>query len=193
MVVLIVVGVVWLFVRGVAAWRMTTHVSGAECPTERHQDAAGPQDARVATVGIAPADLARNLVVVCSELVLPALTAATLAVEEMSKDVRGGAMGRRRLFGGVVRGGGARGLAGGPRSEGAAPMRVSFLDALPRPDAGPPCLGGRDDDAYLRGWDDAVDWVGHDHDAQAPTWGGVAYMTGWNDAVQGIDQARKVA
>lgn len=81
-------------------------------------------------------------------------------------------------------------LDGDPELDWATALRRTLYDTVPRPDGGPACLGGREDDAYLRGWDDAVDWVGQGHDAEAPTWGGVAYMTGWNDAVRAISGAR---
>jgi hypothetical protein len=80
-----------------------------------------------------------------------------------------------------------------PRSEWLAALRETIIASVPRPESGPACLGGRDDDAYLRGWDDAVDWVSQGRDAQPPTWGGVAYMTGWNDAVRHIGLARRQA
>jgi hypothetical protein len=66
----------------------------------------------------------------------------------------------------------------------------TVLDAVPRPVKGPPCLGGRGDAGYLRGWDDAVDWLGQGNRAQPPIWGDVAYMTGWNDASRAIAKAR---
>ena len=75
----------------------------------------------------------------------------------------------------------------------------TILDLVPRPVGGPSYLGGRDDDAYLRGWDDAVDWIGQGNGEDAPAWGGVAYMTGWKDAVKALtaaglgEQARPVA
>ncbi len=60
----------------------------------------------------------------------------------------------------------------------------TILDLVPRPVGGPSYLGGRDDDAYLRGWDDGVDWIKQGNQEDAPAWGGVAYMTGWKDAVK---------
>ena len=76
---------------------------------------------------------------------------------------------------------------------GAASFQTAVIDRVSRPDEGPGCFGGRDDTAYLRGWDDAVDWVSKANDAQSPTWGDVAYMTGWSDAVQAIGRARACA
>jgi hypothetical protein len=67
----------------------------------------------------------------------------------------------------------------------------TILDLVPRPAGGPSYLGGRDDAAYLRGWDDAVDWIGQGHGEDAPAWGGVAYMTGWKDAVKALAAARR--
>jgi hypothetical protein len=61
--------------------------------------------------------------------------------------------------------------------------------SVSRPVKGPSCLGGRGDAGYLRGWDDAVDWIGQGNQAQPPTWGDVAYMTGWNDASRAMAKA----
>ena len=78
-------------------------------------------------------------------------------------------------------------------------VESTILDLVPRPAGGPSYLGGRDDAAYLRGWDDAVDWIGQGNGEDAPAWGGVAYMTGWKDGVKACkaaglgEQARPVA
>jgi hypothetical protein len=68
--------------------------------------------------------------------------------------------------------------------EAGRPADGTILDLVPRPVGGPSYLGGRDDDAYLRGWDDGVDWIEQGNQEDAPAWGGVAYMTGWKDAVK---------
>jgi hypothetical protein len=71
-----------------------------------------------------------------------------------------------------------------------ATFRETVIDVLRRPDRGPACLGGRDDAAYLSGWQDAVDWIGRGQDAKAPTWGDLAYMTGWYDGVRDVAAQR---
>jgi hypothetical protein len=76
---------------------------------------------------------------------------------------------------------------------GRAALDRTIIDSVARPTGGPACLGGREDGAYLRGWDDAVDWIGQGNHDGAPTWGGVAYMTGWNDAVRAVAKARREA
>lgn len=82
---------------------------------------------------------------------------------------------------------------GEPAPEWVSAFRQRILDTVPRPQVGPVCFGGRDDTAYLRGWDDAVDWISQGHDAKAPSWSDVAHMTGWNDAVHEISQVRRSA
>lgn len=83
--------------------------------------------------------------------------------------------------------------------EARRPTDGTVLDLVPRPVGGPSYFGGRDDDAYLRGWDDGVDWISKGNQEDAPAWGGVAYMTGWKDAVKACaaagagDQARPIA
>jgi hypothetical protein len=69
-------------------------------------------------------------------------------------------------------------------------FRETVIDVLRRPDGGPTCFGGRDDAAYLSGWEDAVDWIGRGQDAKAPTWGDLAYMTGWYDGVRDVAAQR---
>ena len=66
-----------------------------------------------------------------------------------------------------------------------------ILDHLPRPVTGPACLGGRDDAAYLRGWDAGVDWIRQGNPERAASWCTVAYMTGWNDSLRTISRARR--
>lgn len=75
-------------------------------------------------------------------------------------------------------------------AEQAAPPRSTILDTVPRPLTGPAYLGGRDDAAYLRGWDDGVDWIAEGNPVRAPSWSSAAYMTGWNDAVRAMAKAR---
>lgn len=66
-----------------------------------------------------------------------------------------------------------------------------ILDHLPRPVTGPAYLGGRDDAAYLRGWDAGVDWIAQGNPERAASWCTVAYMTGWNDSLRAISTARR--
>jgi hypothetical protein len=75
-------------------------------------------------------------------------------------------------------------------AEPAAPSRSTILDTVPRPLTGPAYLGGRDDAAYLRGWDDGVDWIAEGNPMRGPSWSSAAYMTGWNDAVRALAKAR---
>ncbi len=75
--------------------------------------------------------------------------------------------------------------------EGASSFRETVVAAVARPSAGPSFFGGRDDAAYLSGWDAAVDWVGKGQDATPPTWGDVAYMTGWYDGMRDVSRARR--
>jgi hypothetical protein len=118
-----------------------------------------------------------------------AITAAVW--REVIKAVRELAARRRMPSIGVVRDNGPQALAGEPAGAWIAALHETILDRVSRPKAGPACLGGRADTAYLRGWDDAVDWIAQGHDAEAPTWGDVAYMTGWNDAVREVARARR--
>ncbi len=76
--------------------------------------------------------------------------------------------------------------------EPADPLTL-LLAALPRPASGPAYLGGRDDDAYLRGWDDGVDWVREGNPERAPSWSSAAYMTGWNDSLRATNRMRCAA
>jgi hypothetical protein len=78
-------------------------------------------------------------------------------------------------------------------AEWRAIFRASVLEAVARPQGGPSYFGGRDDAAYLSGWDDAVDWVGQGQDARAPIWGDAAYMTGWYAGVRDVATARRRA
>jgi len=182
--ILIVIAVVWLAVRLVALVRMVASAPDDEFRWQDCQDApaAGsgttrsvPQDARPDLQDSTPtADLGvavwRVLVEVARELAARRLTLA----ETLRED-------------------GSPAPTGDPRREWLAALRETIADSVPRPDGGPACLGGREDDAYLRGWDDAVDWISQGRDAASPTWGGVAYMTGWNDAVRDVGRARRFA
>jgi SPFH domain / Band 7 family len=118
---------------------------------------------------------------------LPFLSAAAIG-RGATKAVRDLAAGRRMSF---IKGGRDNGshMADGAltREQGAA--RKTILDTVPRPVAGPACLGGRGDAGYLRGWDDAVDWLAQGNEAHPPAWGDVPYMTGWNDASRAIAKA----
>ncbi len=76
-------------------------------------------------------------------------------------------------------------------AEWRAAFRASVLEAVARPTGGPSYFGGRDDAAYLSGWDAAVDWVGQGQDARAPIWGDAAYMTGWYAGVRDVATARR--
>jgi hypothetical protein len=74
--------------------------------------------------------------------------------------------------------------------EEAGSRETSVLDSVLRPVRGPAYLGGRDDDVYLRGWDDAFDGARRGNRTNLPCWGSAAYMTGWNDAERAIAKAR---
>jgi hypothetical protein len=118
-----------------------------------------------------------------------AFTSAVAIGRDATKAVRDFAAGRRMSF--VKRGhhGGSMVSGGDLTWERGAAVRRAILDSVPRPVRGPSCLGGRGDAGYLRGWDDAVDWLGQGNQAHPPTWGDVAYMTGWNDASRAIAKA----
>lgn len=122
----------------------------------------------------------------------PAVIAMALW-REVNGAVRELADSRRRRSASARVAGGDAATDGKPSVEWLTALHASIFDSVVRPVGGPPCLGGREDTAYLRGWDDAVDWLGRGHDAQAPTWAGVAYMTGWKDAVREVDRARRGA
>ncbi len=77
------------------------------------------------------------------------------------------------------------------REEAPATAGGSMLDLVPRPTTGPAYLGGRDDDAYLRGWDDGIDWARQGHPERSPSWSSAAYMTGWNDSVKAVAKVRR--
>lgn len=83
----------------------------------------------------------------------------------------------------------ASGVPDGDLSQQGAVAEGSILDSLPRPVAGPAFFGGREDAAYLRGWDDGVDGVRQGHQATGPNWGSAAYMTGWRNAVRASEKA----
>ncbi|MEP6631234.1 MAG: hypothetical protein ABJA89_12235 [Lapillicoccus sp.] len=80
---------------------------------------------------------------------------------------------------------------GGTEVDWSARFRAAVLDEVARPGGGPAHFGGRDDTAYLFGWDAAVDWIGQGQDAKAPVWGDLAYMTGWYDGVRDVATARR--
>jgi hypothetical protein len=79
---------------------------------------------------------------------------------------------------------------GAPGAKRPAAVRTTSLDGVHRPTTGPAYLGGRDDGAYLRGWDDGVDWILDGNPERAPSWSSAAYMTGWNDAIRAMAKAR---
>jgi SPFH domain / Band 7 family len=116
-------------------------------------------------------------------------TSAVAKGRGATKAARDFAVGRRMSF--VKRGhdDGSVVPAGYLTRERGAAVRKTILDSVPRPAAGPACLGGRGNAGYLRGWDDAVDWLGQGNQAHPPTWGDVAYMTGWNDASRALAKA----
>ncbi len=92
----------------------------------------------------------------------------------------------------TVRGVGSGMPLGTHCAEQALDERTTVLDAVPRPTTGPAYLGGRDDAAYLRGWDDGVDWIRQGNPEREPSWSSAAYMTGWNDSVKAIAKARRL-
>ena len=93
----------------------------------------------------------------------------------------------------TVRGVGSGMPVGTHCAEQALDERTTVLDAVPRPTTGPAYLGGRDDAAYLRGWDDGVDWIRQGNPEREPSWSSAAYMTGWNDSVKAIAKARRLS
>ncbi|MEP6648528.1 MAG: SPFH domain-containing protein [Lapillicoccus sp.] len=120
--------------------------------------------------------------------------ASTIAVPKRrgaTKGLREFAAGRRMPFVMFGRDDASEVLGGDLTRERATAAERTILDSLPRPVGGPAYLGGRDDAAYLRGWDDAVDWNRQSNQAHAPSWGSAAYMTGWNDAGKAIAKARR--
>ena len=93
----------------------------------------------------------------------------------------------------TVRGVGSGMPVGTHCAEQALDERTTVLDAVPRPTTGPAYLGGRDDAAYLRGWDDGVDWIRQGNPEREPSWSSAAYMTGWNDSVKAVAKARRLS
>ena len=195
--ILIVIAMVWLCVRIAAGLRLLADVRDEEVFAPDGQDVTGPdgvhtgpQDARFDPQDAAPADL---------EVVSPSESGGEATSVTAMAVWRGVAQGlrelaaRRLLLAEVLRDDGVPESAGDPHGEWLAALRETIIETVPRPDSGPACLGGRDDGKYLRGWDDAVDWVSQGRDAEPPTWGDVAYMTGWNDAVTRIATARRSA
>lgn len=195
MVVLIVIAVVWLSVRVAAALLLVIRGPDSDCLTSDHlkgrrrpHDAAhamdGPQDAPFAPQDAVRADvedLDRSSSVLHTTTVNPTLAIAAAMWRKVTR------------ANGELGAGCSLALEGERSREWLAALRETISCTVPRPIAGPAYLGGRDDAAYLRGWDDAADWIGAGHDAEAPTWGDVAYMTGWNDAVRDIARARSCA
>ena len=203
MIVLIVCGAVWLGVRISSRWGVATGVADesrlVRDHDQRHDRRAGPQDAvtvpqdaRPGLRASARADAAR-LNRDADVAPLPTCDLSYAAAAAVWRDVthvlRERSVGCPGALRAVARHRGLRRGSGGA-PDAVATFRTNVVATVARPDQGPRCLGGRDDAVYLRGWDDAVDWIGEGHDAQAPTWGDVSYMTGWNDAVRGIDRAR---
>ena len=160
-----------------------------DAPPYGPRDAAGnPQDAVVEPQGTAQAGLTMPAVDGIDtpsegQLASPDVKAAP---PPTTKAVSGVAPGRRMTLVKLGRGGGSQ-LSAGDRVR--EPAEKAILGSVPRPVTGPACLGGRGDAGYLRGWDDAVDWMGKGNEANPPTWGDVAYMTGWNDATRAIAKA----
>ena len=93
----------------------------------------------------------------------------------------------------TVRGVGSGMPVGTHCAEQALDEGTTVLDAVPRPTTGPAYLGGRDDAAYLRGWDDGVDWIRQGNPEREPSWSSAAYMTGWNDSVKAVAKARRLS
>ena len=168
-------------------------------PRRGPQDAPGPQDATLADLTIAHVEESADLLAAPSQgkPVLADVKAdlvSAIAVAKgrgTTKAVRDLAAGRRLPF--VKLGRDDSSASGEPMRKRPATPDRTILDSVPRPVGGPSYLGGREDAAYLRGWDDAVDWIGQGNQPDAPAWGGVAYMTGWNDAVKAIARARRSA
>jgi hypothetical protein len=195
--ILIVIAVVWLCVRIAAGIRLLTEVQDQEVASPDRQDVtaavgipAVPQDAVFAPQDAAPAGLEEGE---SSERESQATPVTSMAVwREVAKGLR--ELAARGLLPAEALGDdGEPAPAGDPHREWLSALRETIVETVPRPDAGPACFGGRDDDTYLRGWDDAVDWVSQGRDAQPPTWGDIAYMTGWNDALKHIAKARRCA
>jgi hypothetical protein len=194
--ILIVLAVVWLCVRLAAIVKLATAVQEHDLRWPDCQDApltptaaqaTGPQDVRSGPQDVTPADTPATEV---GEVALGVALAAAVW-RELSNALRELAVCGLPLV--EPDGDDEPPERRDPHREWVAALRTTILDAVSRPSSGPACLGGRDDEAYLRGWDDAVDWVSQGRDAQPPTWGDIAYMTGWNDAVRCIAAARRVA
>lgn len=187
MVVLTLIALLWLGIRVAVVVLWVIH--GLESDSQsagnvrdalRPQDATdlsnGPQDAVIAPQDAVPAEPERSTPLPSAVTVhLSLAVAAALWRKVLGPD------------------GAVFALKTDPGAEWRAALRETISQTVPRPTEGPACLGGRDDAAYLRGWDDAADWIGAGHDAEAPTWAGVAYMTGWNDAIRDLDRARRGA
>ncbi len=198
--VILVVAAVWLVVRVIVALRMAIRCPDQMTPAQDHQTdwsgphdaAAGPQDARCGPQDSAPADLdshTRSLSAPSAHTGDPTLL-STAVLWRVTDALREAAAAHLMPTTKVGRDDGSQVLAGKAGTEWVAAFREAIVDRIPRPEAGPACLGGRDGAVYMRGWDDAVDWIGQGHDAKGPSWGDVAYMTGWNDAVRDVARAR---
>jgi hypothetical protein len=158
------------------------------------QDARGyPQDAPLRSLGeprpeplpsmdVTPPTV-RRAVAQLAAAVVARQQRATLAVTELPD-------GRLVLSLTVGREARPEAAAGELDEEESAPTGATILDLVPRPTSGPAYLGGRDDDAYLRGWDDGVDWVRQGNPERGPSWSSAAYMTGWNDSLRAVAKVR---
>lgn len=200
--ILIVLAVVWLGVRVATIVRLMTEVQDPEPEQSGPQDAPGPgsltawvvpQDVRTDLQDAPPTDRAEPRpgasVPAPSD---PSWLVVTTLWRELT-DVLGEIAERRQVLAEAIREDVEPEPARDPRAEWVAALHATITETVPRPAAGPAYLGGREDDAYLHGWDDAVDWISHGHDARAPTWGGVAYLTGWHDGVRAVGRARRGA
>jgi hypothetical protein len=169
-------------------------------PYGPHDEAGNPQDAavephRAAEAGVTVAQIdgldtpSQRQVAPADIKAEPAVAMGVAMRRGTTNAVRELANGRRMSFVRPGRGDRSKLAAGDRTREQAAAVEKAILEAVPRPDGGPACLGRRGDAGYLRGWDDAVDWISKGNPANAPTWGDVAYMTGWNDASRAIARA----
>jgi hypothetical protein len=193
MIVLIVVALVYLAVRlvitciaAVVAIRMSlddgragaVHRAGPQDtppfgpwdPLTGPQDAPRPQDARI-------------------DPTVPRLQDASV-VAEPAPTPPVSPIGRWMALLLVVRDAGSGMPVAARSAEQVAAGRTTVLEGVPRPTTGPAYLGGRDDTAYLRGWDDGVDWIREGNPERAPSWSSAAYMTGWNDSIRAMAKAR---
>ena len=209
MVVLVVLAAVWLAVRVIVGLRMVVRppdrpsLTGERSPEREprdavrasHERAASPQDARWSPQDAAPVEPREPTLAAptpCLAAVGLTLAIGLVAWQQLSSSVCALATARMAAVA-ASRNNGPTTVTGAPSREWVTALHETIIDRVTRPDEGPACFGGRDSTAYLRGWDDAVDWIGKARDAAPPTWGDVAYMTGWSDAVRAIDRARRCA